>query len=120
MTEYISKEQFVSHFRKLLCENCDRRKQYRNGKPINRFIYEIGGPPCRACDIDDMLDWVEDFEPADVVEVVRCKDCKHFEVNHFDALNGIPIITAHNICTFWGKGCLTKVDGFCFAGEVDG
>ena len=57
---------------------------------------------------------------ADVVEVVRCKDCKHFEENHFDALNGIPIITAHNICTFWGKGCLTKVDGFCFAGEVDG
>ena len=55
----------------------------------------------------------------DVVPVVRCKNCKHYEEDHFATLNGIPIITAHNICTFWGKGCLTKADGFCFAGEVD-
>lgn len=71
MSEYISKEEFVSRFRKLICEDCNHRKAYRNGKLINRFIYEIGGPPCRACAIDDMIDRVEDFPPADVAPVPR-------------------------------------------------
>lgn len=84
--EYISKEQFISHYRKLLCEDCNHRKQYRNGKLINRFVYEIGGPPCRACEIDDMLDRVEDFEPADVAPVKHGKWKEHpwaEEVNGF-------------------------------------
>ena len=67
--EYISKEQFVTHFRKLLCEDCDRRKGIKNGKL--KFCYEIGDAPCRACEIDDMLVRVEDFEPADVAPVPR-------------------------------------------------
>lgn len=67
MSEYISKEQFVTRFRKLLCEDCDRRKGIKNGKL--KFCYEIGDAPCRACEIDDMLDRVEDFEPADVAPV---------------------------------------------------
>ena len=34
-------------------------------------MYEIGEAPCRACDIEDMIDAVWDFLPADVVPVVH-------------------------------------------------
>lgn len=52
-------------------------------------------------------------------EIVRCKDCKYFELNHFDCMNGIPLITAHEICMFWGGGCKTRQDGYCFYGRTD-
>lgn len=50
-------------------------------------------------------------------ELVLCKHCKHFELDHFDNVNGIPLITAHEICTRWGEGCKTDSNGFCFMGE---
>lgn len=33
---------------------------------------------------DEMVEYqkIEDLLPADVVEVVRCKDCKKFQTNH--------------------------------------
>lgn len=71
MSDYISREAFVEHYRKLLCEDCDRRKGMKNGKL--KFCYEIGGAPCRACSVDDMLGCVEDFPAADVREVRRGK-----------------------------------------------
>lgn len=49
----------------------------------------------------------------DAVEVVRCKDCKYFELNHWDGI----IITAHEICNKWADGCKTNKDGYCFLGE---
>jgi len=53
------------------------------------------------------------FPSVDAVEVVRCKDCKYFELNHWDGL----IITAHEICNKWADGCKTNKDGYCFLGE---
>jgi len=50
-------------------------------------------------------------------ELVLCKHCKHFELDHFDNVNGIPLITAHEICAKWGEGCKTDSNGFCFMGE---
>ena len=61
MTEYISREAFLESQQHLYCDNCARRK---NGK--GKFVYEIGDAPCRACDIGDVLDSVEDFPAADV------------------------------------------------------
>ena len=52
-------------------------------------------------------------------ELVLCKRCKYFELDHFDNVNGIPLITAHEICTRWGEGCKTDSNGFCFMGERD-
>ena len=49
-------------------------------------------------------------------EVVYCKDCKYFELDHFDRIDDMPIITAHEICTKWSGGCKTSKDGFCFMG----
>lgn len=53
---------------------------------------------------------------VDAVPVVRCKDCKYYELDSMANVNGIPLIVAHNICTFWGRGCKTDENGFCFMG----
>lgn len=68
-TEYISKDAFIAQQRKQYCENCERRKGTKNGKRI--FVYAIGEAPCRACDIEDMIDSVWDFPPADAAPVVH-------------------------------------------------
>ena len=73
MTDYISRDDFISDMRKRFCENCELRKGIRTGKM--QFIYEIGEVPCRACPLHDALVSIEDYPPADVREVVRCKDC---------------------------------------------
>lgn len=51
----IDADEFVKLRIDWYCENCERRKN-SNG----RFVYEIGGVPCRACDIGDMIDAVDD------------------------------------------------------------
>ena len=53
-------------------------------------------------------------------DLILCRDCKYFELNHFDNMNGIPLITAHEICTRWGDGCKTDSNGFCFLAEQEG
>ena len=68
----------IKYLREFRCKDCNRRKGMKNGKI--RFCYEIGGAPCRACDIGDTIDYFldEDISPTiDAVPVVRCKDCKH-------------------------------------------
>ena len=55
----------------------------------------------------------KELEQLQSVEVVRCKDCIHFELNHWDGI----IITAHEICNKWAGGCKTSKDGYCFLGE---
>lgn len=71
--------------------------------------------------------WCEGMEDAerivseqptvDAVEVIRCKDCKFFELDHFDIVSNVPIITAHEICTRWGDEYKTSIDGYCFLAE---
>lgn len=53
-------------------------------------------------------------------DLILCCDCKYFELNHFDNMNGIPLITAHEICTRWGDGCKTDINGFCFLADPKG
>ena len=49
--------------------------------------------------------------------LVRCKDCKYFEYDHVEKLDGIPLIVAHEICTRWSDGVKTSENGYCFLGE---
>ena len=49
---------FDERIRDQYCKNCERRFGIKNGK--RKEVYEIGGVPCRACDIGDMLDWLDD------------------------------------------------------------
>lgn len=67
--EYIEREALVAEMLKLYCAACERRQGIKNGK--KQFLYEIGDAPCRACDIGDMIDDIEDFPAADVAPVVR-------------------------------------------------
>ena len=60
MSELIDRDAFLKQERKWYCENCDRRKGVKNGRKC--FVYEIGEVPCRACDVDDVLDDLECFE----------------------------------------------------------
>ena len=49
---------FDERIRDRYCKKCERRFGIKNGK--RKEVYEIGGVPCRACDIGDMLDWLDD------------------------------------------------------------
>ena len=67
MSELVDKDAFLKQERKWYCEDCDRRKGVKNGRKC--FVYEIGEVPCRACDVDDVLDDLECFETIDAVPV---------------------------------------------------
>ena len=69
----------------------------------------------------DALDVIKDIRqlPPEQPEVVKCKDCKYFELDHFlksDRFQ-IPIIVAHEVCMKWGNGCQSSIDGWCFMAE---
>ena len=53
----------------------------------------------------------------DQEEITRCKDCRHFEYDHVEHVDGVPLIMAHEICTRWGEGCKTSENGYCFMAE---
>lgn len=44
------------------------------------------------------------FPSFDAELVVRCRDCRHYHAGH-------------DICYFWGDGCETSPDGYCWRGE---
>ena len=54
---------------------------------------------------------LENVPTADVVEVVRCKDCKH---GH---RNGSGQLIGHYICEYDQNGCLKSSAHFCSYGE---
>ena len=57
-------------------------------------------------------------EPViDAFGIVRCKDCKYFTLNLVGNVDGVPLIVAHEVCSFWGDGCKTSQEGFCSYGE---
>ena len=56
----------------------------------------------------------------DYAPVVRCRDCKHFEIkDHWGNFGGVPILAASNVptCNRWSDGCKTSPDGFCYLAE---
>ena len=58
--------------------------------------------------------------PSAQPEIVRCKDCKYFTLNYVENVDGLPLIMAHEVCSFWGDGCKTSQEGFCSYGEKKG
>lgn len=67
----------------------------------------------RICQVD-LEGW---YAPVIGEELVRCKECRYFENDHWEKVNEIPLIVAHEICTRWGGGCKTAEDGYCFMAE---
>lgn len=98
MAEYIELETFLKDIDERYCLPCKAE-----GKDYNGCL-------CRACWVNDMIDEVDCFQPADVAPVVRCKDCKHFdpENHHCD----------HHMGT--AAPLRRKPDDFCSYGERRG
>lgn len=61
--------------------------------------------------LTDCVTTIKNIPSADVVEVVRCKDCKYWYryIRYCD----------HNICDFWStdSSLITKHDDYCSYGE---
>lgn len=55
--------------------------------------------------------------PAAKESVILCKECKYFEYDHCEIVNGVPLILAHEICTRIGGGVKMSENGFCFLAE---
>jgi len=79
------------------------------------WVDENGDP---IDDMDERREIIEDWiscvssEP----EIIRCKDCKHFEYDHPYIIQGIPVL-GHEVCNAWGDGCKTDENGYCFMAE---
>lgn len=103
----------VEYLREFRCKDCDKRKGMKNGKI--RFCYEIGGTPCRACDIGDTIDYFLDeaISPTiDAIPVVRCKDCRYwddqweqdkFRKEHYTTMPCIEMATSGDFYCMFGK-----------------
>ena len=55
-------------------------------------------------------------EKSSQPEIIRCKECKHFEYDHPYIIRGMPVF-AHEVCNAWGGGCKTDENGYCFMAE---
>jgi Zn ribbon nucleic-acid-binding protein len=66
MAEYIDREKAIEFIRLNYCKDCN----------------SYNGAKCRACSFDDAMLGIEDVPTADVVEVVRCKDCKFYKLRN--------------------------------------
>jgi len=67
----------------------------------------------RSIDVKD----VEALKPADVVRVVRCKDCKHVYCRIYHGWQE-PIYTCTHLCSWWNSNNDLDVnpDDFCSYG----
>lgn len=43
---------------------------------------------------------VEDIKKMETIDIIKCKECKHFELNPITVIDGIPLILTHEICHF--------------------
>ena len=99
MAEYIEREKAIELIRLNYCKDCN----------------SYNGVRCRACSFDDAMLALEDVPTADVVEVVRCKDCKKAYINSFSAQSGLAL------CRFWtnkaNEQMVVRHNDFCSYGE---
>ena len=66
MSDYIGREALIGKVEKHYCAPC----KGQGG--------DLGADWCRSCVINSVLEKVRGIPAADVVEVVRCKDCKWY------------------------------------------
>jgi hypothetical protein len=54
----IDADALIAETMKNRCADCDRRKGIKQGKTT--FVYDFGEAPCRACDVGDMIDTLDE------------------------------------------------------------
>ena len=75
----------------------------------------------RSCGVTDglLIDARELLKAQETV--VRCKDCKYYEVeDHYGNFHGYKILAASDVptCHRWvNDTCMVKPDGYCFLAE---
>lgn len=100
MAEYIEREALAEKLRIGYCGNCSAR--YNELK-------------CRCCDVDDVISEIEEAPTADVVEVVRCKDCKYQDDCARQMVHTTrDYVLEQNISTY------NKIDFCSFGAKMDG
>ena len=92
MAEYIERDALMLRIKEIHCAECD----------------SYNGVRCRACWVDDTLDYIDSEPAANVEPVVCCKDCKYWQDNN----DGYP----HEECR-WGHGETPDANDFCSYGE---
>ena len=91
MDEYIERGTLMRRIKEIHCAECD----------------SYNGARCRACWVDDTLDYIDSEPAADVAPVVRCKDCKH----SWEDIGGLTC--SHGVCV----DCAVLADFYCAYGE---
>jgi len=86
----------IEEIRKAHCTNCDN----------------YDGVRCRSCWVDDGIGFLEDAPTVDAVEVVRCKECKFYELKYYP--DNTKAMTCENSKAIWTR---TPPDAFCSYGE---
>lgn len=75
----------------------DCLEESANGRPYK-------GDTLMDYEVVDMIeDCIDNAPTADVVEVVRCKDCKYFKQHKCIKLNGMVSLNADNFCSYGEK-----------------
>ncbi len=74
------------------------------------------GVRCRACWVDDTLDYIDREPAADVAPVVRCRDCKYYRVSAMLAPNKFCFRLKHPVEDL-PIGYNFAPDDFCSHGE---
>lgn len=69
--------------------------------------------------VQDIYDAVESLPVVNVgqergtPDILHCSECYFYREDAWQEVNGVPVITGHNLCIRWGNGCVTKPEGFC-------
>lgn len=78
-------------------------------KAVEKADYTAIADDADSCKADYLREIIERVPAADVVPVVRCKDCKHAYINSFSAASGVAL------CSSSAK--VMQQDDFCSYGE---
>ncbi len=95
--ELISRENVLMQLDRLSNNQVD----YKIAKGIQAAIHIVEKEPCK-----------ENMKVRGM-----CHNCKYFKYDMVQNVAGMPFIVAHELCTKWGEGCKTSVDGYCFLFE---
>lgn len=92
MPRYIDADKAIELLRDARCKDC----------------HSYNGIMCASCDIDTAIMYIDDLLTADVVEVVRCKECIYRTSDR---------MRDHDEIFCLGFGCYKNENGFCEVGE---
>lgn len=87
--------------------------RYINAEDIKLFL-EVSKLVGVELNVDNMLKILETTPTADVVEVVRCKDCKHYE-NNDDILGYCKLHTGN--AGYCEEAVYMEEDDYCSYGK---